>query len=187
MFDSLILTPALSATQSHLLISADPGTCALPTGGTSTHARPPTRLQRLYYCRENCSQIDETGWNYGRDGERGEQRWEILRSLHSSGTCSTAQVEERTCPQSPHPICHAQTSTKHHLLASSHAQTLTALPESFSVALSCASFPLFFDCMSGPDHITVMVAMISAFSDRCICFCHSQQSSLAPSLLPDLS
>lgn len=32
-----------------------------------------------------------------------------------------------------------------------------------------------------------MAAMISAFSDRCICFCHFQQSSLAPSLPPDLS
>lgn len=63
----------------------------------------------------------------------------------------------------------------------------SAVPESFSVTLSRASFPLFFDCLSGPEHITVTVGMISAFSDRCICFCHSQQSSPAPSLLPDLS
>lgn len=145
-----------------------------PTGDISTHARPPTRLQSLYYCRENCSQVSETGCNYGRDGEREEQGWEIVQSLHSSETQSTAQVEGKTCPQSPHPICHAQTSIKRHLLTASHAQTLTALPESFSVALSHASFPLFFDCLSGPDHITVTVAMISAFSDRCICFCHSQ-------------
>lgn len=124
------------------------------------------------------------------------QRWEerearlgncAVPSVFRDSQRSTAQVEGRTCPQSPHPICHAQTSTKRHLLASSHAQTLTALPESFSVALSRASFPLFYDCLSGPDHITVTVAMISAFSDRCICCCHSQRSSLASSVLPDLS
>ena len=72
MFDNLILTPALLCTQNHLLISADPGSCAV-SQTTYAHMHGHLRAHKGFITEENCSQIYGTGCNYGGDGESGEQ------------------------------------------------------------------------------------------------------------------
>lgn len=164
-----------------------------PTGSISTHARPPTRLQRLYYSRENCSQVYETGCNYDSlplslpiMAEMGREE-KLCSPFTFQRHKALLRWRGEHVPRVLLPsVVHRQAPSVTYSLPLTHRLWLLSLKVSQSPFLMHPSLS-FFDCLSGPDHITVTVAMISAFSDRCICFCHSQWSSLAPSLLPDLS
>lgn len=184
LFSSLILSPALPCPQSCHLILADSSSCTLLQ---TPHAH---MCSHLCACKSFITErksalkymgLDITAAAVGSDGREAE--------LGNSAFCRHGALLRWRGEHDPRaliPSAMQQTSTKHHSFATPHVQTPTALKVS-QLPFLVHPFPLLFACLSGPDHITVTAAMISAFSDRCICFCHSQQSSLAPSLPPNLS
>lgn len=74
MFDSLTLAPALLCTQNHLLISADPGSCALSQTPYDAHMHSHLRAHKGFITeRKIALKYTGTGYNYGSNGERGER------------------------------------------------------------------------------------------------------------------
>lgn len=74
MFDSLTLAPALLCTQNHLLISADPGSCALSQTPYDAHMHSHLRAHKGFITeRKIALKYTGTGYNYAVMGREGSE------------------------------------------------------------------------------------------------------------------
>lgn len=186
MVRSLILTPALSGMQNHLLTPADPGSSTL-SQTTCGRVHSHLHVRRGFIAERKIALkymgLDRTTAVTGRKTGLGN----CVASSPFGDMKHCSGGGENTAPESSAPLPrtdkHRASLIRVPSRAASYHSPLKFLSRPFSYILPSP----FFARLSGPDHITVTAAMISAFSDRCTCFCHSQKSSLAPSLPPDLS